>query len=282
MNGEFLKVDFTNFAKSYYIDAKGKKHNIGKITVVYSDLKLMNNIMQHNNARADFSVDTKYKDGNSPWNATNMHYVSSYTQQWFLYDENGALLDLENGTAWLPINSLTRWHSGANWNKGNTGLPDDHIEEIKALSNAKLYTTPKGYATMHSDGYVYADNITSGPDKGVPNTWNAEGGACIASLSNGAKFNWRVAQYPGADFNGTWNYNESNTDLLTGITITPPTSTVNYHYDVNIQKEENLILPFSQLIQLNLCRYFYGFLFWSIEQFIYKTSFVYVNQEQLP
>lgn len=232
MNGEFLKVDFTNFAKSYYIDAKGQKHNIGKITVVYSDLKLMNNIMQHNNARADFSVDTKYKDGNSPWNATNMHYVSSYTQQWFLYDENGALLDLENGTAWLPINSLTRWHSGANWNKGNTGLPDDHIEEIKALSNAKLYTTPKGYATMHSDGYVYADNITSGPDKGVPNTWNAEGGACIASLSNGAKFNWRVAQYPGADFNGTWNYNESNTDLLTGITVTPPTSTVNYHYDV--------------------------------------------------
>ena len=230
MNGEFLKADFTNFSKSYYIDANGKKHNIGKVTVIYSDLKLMNNIMQNNHARADFSVDTKYKDGDSPWNATNMHYVSSYTQQWFLYDENGHLLDLESGTAWLPINSLTRWHSGANWGKGNTGLPDDHIEEIKALSNAKLYTTPKGYATMHSDGYVYADNLTSGPDKGVPNTWNAEGGACIALLSNGAKFNWRVAQYPDADFNGTWNYNESNTDLLTGITITPLTSTVHYHY----------------------------------------------------
>lgn len=230
MNGEFLKVDFTNFSKSYYIDSNGVKHSIGKVTVIYSDLNLMNSIMQNNHARADFVVDTKYKDGNSPWNAVNTHYVSSYTQQWFLYDENGKLLDLAKGTAWLPINSLTRWHSGANWGKGNTGLPDDHIEEIKALSNAKLYTTPKGYATMHSDGYVYADNLTSGPDKGVPNTWNAEGGACIALLSNGAKFNWRVAQYLDADFNGTWNYNESNTDLLTGITITPLTSTVHYHY----------------------------------------------------
>lgn len=230
MNGEFLKVDFTNFSKSYYIDLNGVKHSIGKVTVIYSDLNLMNSIMQNNHARADFVVDTKYKDGNSPWNAVNTHYVSSYTQQWFLYDENGKLLDLEKGTAWLPINSLTRWHSGANWGKGDTGLPDDHIEEIKALSNAKLYTTPKGYATMHSDGYVYADNLTSGPDKGVPNTWNAEGGACIALLSNGAKFNWRVAQYLDADFNGTWNYNESNTDLLTGITITPLTSTVHYHY----------------------------------------------------
>lgn len=232
MNGEFLKADFTNFSKSSYIDSEGVKHKIGKITVVYSDLKLMSDIMQKNNAKADFSVDTKYKDGSSPWNATNMHYVSSYTQQWFLYDENGNLLNLENGTAWLPINSLTRWHSGANWNKNNTGLPDDHIEEIKAISNAKLYITPKGFTSMHSDGYVYADNITSGPDKGVPNTWNAEGGACIALISNGAKFNWKIAQYPDADYAGTWNYNEANTDLLSGITITPPVSSIHYHYDV--------------------------------------------------
>lgn len=285
ISGNAITVTFNNLQNSTY-----KGHKIAKIVAVIHDITVYDLLTNgHQIAVSD-----------NPFYGYYEHGLKQFGVNYTYYDENGDVINFSNnndvGGAWLSVGSL---------NSGSR-----RTEEAQLTSQGKAYGFYGSTVTVHNGNLIYSDHVNEldgnlKPAVGLPNGygdntpdsnlnlenkyWDSDKGLSDPNAYLGAG----VFNVTGNDVDVNFIAQSQTPDIYSWFTIStiipkdsfkiePPKAEIHYHYDVNIQKEENLILPFSQLIQLNLCRYFYGFLFWSIEQFIYKTSFVYVNQEQLP
>lgn len=238
LKGDFLRVTFTNFnSNSSYTDMNGISHHIGKIVVTYSNLNLIPQQNRNSSQRPVFVVATKSVPGR-PWNGVDTLSVLGADQRFDFYDDAGNYIQFIPGTAWMPFGSLTRSWSGIHMDR----YDDDHIEMVKAISNAKLYEIPGGNATLHSDGNVYSDPGYRIQEKGAVNSLGNDGGAGIASIQNGATFRLSIQPFnhsePQGEHNGDtpdWNFFINNTTALEGISLKVPirkTTSTHYHYDV--------------------------------------------------
>lgn len=213
-NGDFLKVDYTGFQNAYYYDMHGNKHTISRITVTYSNLKI------DPSHQASVTIALKgSKNLRRVWNGLDLHFVKSIDQRFDFYDDQGNSINFENGTAWLPIGSLTRWN--------------DHTEKLQVVANGKLFQISGGNANLHSDGSLYQDNNTKYDSSGnpIPNILNSDGGAGIVSVQNGVTLRIITDFIPGTN-GSNWNYFVANTTALLGHSLTPPVAIIHYHNDV--------------------------------------------------
>lgn len=237
LKGDFLRVTFTNFnSNSTYTDMNGISHHIGKIIVTYSNLNLIPQQNRNSSQRPAFVVATKSVPGR-PWNGVDTLSVLGADQRFDFYDDAGNYIQFIPGTAWMPFGSLTRSWSGIHMDQ----YDDDHIEMVKAISNAKLYEIPGGNATLHSDGNVYSDPGYRIQEKGAVNSLGNDGGAGIASIQNGATFRLSIQPFnhsePQGEHNGDtpdWNFFINNTTALEGISLKVPvrkTTSTHYHYN---------------------------------------------------
>lgn len=139
---------------SYYIDAQGVKHAIAKIVRTFSD----SSIVDLPNFTGKNPCIVVYSD---PTDGFWYNYLDGVTVSDRYYDEQGNLINFDDGTAFLAVTSLNNTSSGGN--KGN------HIEKANLLSSGKMYALTGSSILNHSDG-LYADNPNSYQTKG--NTWN--------------------------------------------------------------------------------------------------------------
>ena len=232
--GTFFVANYEGLKNSYYIDSTGAKHNIAKIKVTYSNLvldKARNSTGWFGVCSPDALMGPEGDDWRNSFIAVGMDFIKSVDQQFFFYDENGNLIDMDPSTTFMPIASLNRRSA---WKTG-----PDHIEKVQVLSGGKLYTIPGGNSTLHADGLYDDKESKDYPSHAFSNIGN-DGGAGVASISNGVKFRWTQTgeddQGDGANKVNNWYYFTVSTDALDGISMTPPvlkTTSIDYHYDTN-------------------------------------------------
>ena len=137
----------------------------------------------------------------------------------------------------------------------------DHVEAVKAINGSKLYNLPEGKAVVHADGNAYEDasiytkRIPYHPVGDGDNGYDHDGGAVIASVSNGMTLQWNLQQNydpnSGKDKadtpsftvshedakDGGWYYFSIKNNTLNGISMLPPvrkTTEVHYHYNTSV------------------------------------------------
>lgn len=263
MNGAFLKVHYGDINGAYYTDMQGNTHPIKSADIVYSNLvigKVRNGLMAFMEPAPGAN-----------WGGLDSFYIKSVDATYNFYDENGNRINFEPGTAWMFLSSLTRW---ANNNDGTlqTDPNQDHIEAVRAVNGTKLYNIPGGKASVHSDGNAYADSKDAFKhrepyhvdDSIRNNVYDHDGGAVLASVSNGMTLNWNLEQTydpnTGKDVfadpslhikpgqtdaldsakqenakDGGWYYWQIRNDALSNFALVPPTrKTASVHYHCNV------------------------------------------------
>ncbi|MCU4692827.1 LPXTG cell wall anchor domain-containing protein [Limosilactobacillus reuteri] len=265
MNGAFLKVHYSDITGAYYTDMNGATHPIKSVNITYSNL-----------------IIGKLKDGRyayfepaqgGAWAGVDSFYIKSVDATYEFYDENNQKINFDPGTAWFFLSSLTRWPSN---NDGNAQVDpaQDHVEAVQALNGSKLYNIPGGKAKVHANGNAYADP-TDAIQHREPyhsygdgnNIYDHDGGAVLASVSNGMTLKWNLEQNydpntgkdvsttpslhirPGESSvtdaqkqddakDGGWYYWQVRNDALSNFSLIPPvrkTSSIHYHYNpVNV------------------------------------------------
>ena len=250
MNGDFMKVTYSNITNSFYTDMNGVQHPIKKVEITYSNLI-------SGNRRNNMDIWFRPADGTS-WGAVDSFYIKSVDAKYDFYDENNQKIDFAPGSAWLFMSSLTRW---ANNNDGTLQVDpsQDHVEAVQALSGSKLYNIPGGKAKVHADGNAYADPTDAiqhrepyHPTGDGDNIYDHDGGAVLASVSNGMVLQWNIEQnydpnsgkdksdIPSLTFthedakDGGWYYFTIKNDTLSKFSVNPPvrkTTLTHYHYN---------------------------------------------------
>lgn len=249
INGDFLRAIYTNINGAQYTDMNGNVHNINKMIVTYSNLILG---PRFRGMKAWFRPAT-----GTGWGDVDSFYIKSVNATYQFYDGQGNLINFAPGTAWLFLSSLTRW---ANNNDGNLMVDpsQDHVEAVKAINGSKLYNLPEGKAVVHNDGNAYEDatiytqRIPYHPVGDGDNGYDHDGGAVIASVSNGMTLQWNLQQnydpnngkdkadspsFTGSHEDakdGGWYYFSIKNNTLNGISMIPPTrktTEVHYHYN---------------------------------------------------
>lgn len=265
MNGAFLKVHYSDITGAYYTDMNGATHPIKSVNITYSNL-----------------IIGKLKDGRyayfepaqgGAWAGVDSFYIKSVNATYEFYDENNQKINFDPGTAWFFLSSLTRWPSN---NDGNAQVDpaQDHVEAVQALNGSKLYNIPGGKAKVHANGNAYADPTDTIQHREPyhsygdgDNIYDHDGGAVLASVSNGMTLKWNLEQNydpnigkdvsttpslhikPGESSatdaqkqddakDGGWYYWQVRNDALSNFSLIPPvrkTSSIHYHYNqVNV------------------------------------------------
>lgn len=252
MNGDFMKVTYSNITNSFYTDMNGVQHPIKKVEITYSNLI-------SGNRRNNMDIWFRPADGTS-WGAVDSFYIKSVDAKYDFYDENNQKIDFAPGSAWLFMSSLTRW---ANNNDGTLQVDpsQDHVEAVQALRGSKLYNIPGGKAKVHADGNAYADPTDAiqhrepyHPTGDGDNIYDHDGGAVLASVSNGMVLQWNIEQNydpnsgkdksdtPSLTFthedakDGGWYYFTIKNDTLSKFSVNPPvrkTTSTHYHYNTS-------------------------------------------------
>lgn len=275
MNGAFLEVHYSDITGAYYTDMNGATHPIKSVNITYSNL-----------------IIGKLKDGRyayiepaqgGAWAGLDSFYIKSVDATYEFYDENNQKISFDPGTAWFFLSSLTRW---PNNNDGNAQVDpaQDHVEAVQALNGSKLYNIPGGKAKVHANGNAYADPTDAIQHRepyhsygNGDNIYDHDGGAVLASVSNGMTLKWNLEQNydpntgkdvsttpslhikPGESStteaqkqdnakDGGWYYWQVRNDALSNFSLIPPirkTSSIHYHYDVaqtTFQAEQYTIL----------------------------------------
>ena len=246
INGNFLRVTYTNLKNSTY---KGSK--ISKIVVTYSDSAPTGNRITQGGLDAikDGANDNFLCVFEDPVRC-DMHSTNVNSTYQF-YDANGNLIDF-SGTndAWLSVGSL-------NFDQGN---PTAGISEgVKVISGAQIKQLAGSSISVHDDGWAYAafNNYSdTGMNNGI-NTdnggsgWDMDGspyayyGAIVFQLT-GTSVTLRQGIIPwgGADIASQYSNQGLNNAWFTAGTTLPETkikqpvrktSEVHYHY--NTKKE---------------------------------------------
>lgn len=270
MPGDFLRMTFSGFKKGYYVDQYNKRHNLGKVEITYSNLKLHK--YNGKSIPGVFTVNTKTNYNHiwmNPWGSIDEFAIKDVDATYRFYDDQGNAMEVAKGSAWIPISSLTRYaREKDKW----------HIEEV-AITGGKLYEVPGGMGHMHSDGYFYSDiedpHLSNNEflwhnnyQENLVNYYGSDGGAAIASVNGNEvtlhirtlepsvqelyeKYQKISSTAPGGDigkadlFYYAWNFFVANTDYLNGKTIPLPSNlSTSYHY--NVTKAFPLYIPHQQ------------------------------------
>ncbi|WP_168353417.1 LPXTG cell wall anchor domain-containing protein [Limosilactobacillus reuteri] len=256
INGNFLRVTYTNLKNSTYKGAK-----ISKIVVTYSDSAPTGNRITQGGLDAikDGANDNFLCVFEDPVRC-DMHstYVNSTYQ---FYDADGNLIDF-SGTndAWLSVGSLN-FDQGNDYKGGkNEGNPTAGISEgVKMISGAQIKQLAGSSISVHDDGWAYAafNNYSgTGMNNGI-NTdnggsgWDMDGspyayyGAIVFQLT-GTSVTLRQGVIPwgGADIASQYSNQYLNNAWFTAGTTLPETkikqpvrktTEVHYHYNpVNV------------------------------------------------
>ncbi|WP_179226643.1 LPXTG cell wall anchor domain-containing protein [Limosilactobacillus reuteri] len=275
INGNFLRVTYTNLKNSTY---KGSK--ISKIVVTYSDSAPTGNRITQGGLDAikDGANDNFLCVFEDPVRC-DMHstYVNSTYQ---FYDADGNLIDF-SGTndAWLSVGSLN-FDQGNDYKGGkNEGNPTAGISEgVKVISGAQIKQLAGSSISVHDDGWAYAafNNYSgTGMNNGI-NTdnggsgWDMDGspyayyGAIVFQLT-GTSVTLRQGVIPwgGADIASQYSNQYLNNAWFTAGTTLPETkikqpvrktTEIHYHYNtVNVPRRTIGDTPVSyQLHDLNV------------------------------
>ena len=255
INGNFLRVTYTNLKNSTY---KGSK--ISKIVVTYSDSTPTGNRITQGGLDAikDGANDNFLCVFEDPVRC-DMHstYVNSTYQ---FYDANGNLIDF-SGTndAWLSVGSLN-FDQGNDYKGGkNEGNPTAGISEgVKVISGAQIKQLAGSSISVHDDGWAYAafNNYSgTGMNNGI-NTdnggsgWDMDGspyayyGAIVFQLT-GTSVTLRQGVIPwgGADIASQYSNQYLNNAWFTAGTTLPETkikqpirktTEAHYHYNTSV------------------------------------------------
>lgn len=260
IDGEFLRVTYTNLKNSTY---KGSK--ISKIVVTYSDSTPTGNRITQSglNAITEGANDNFLVVFEDPVRG-DMH-STTVTATYQYYDANGNLIDFSGtNNAWLSVGSLN-FDQGNDYQGGkNEGNPTSGISEgVKLISGAQIKQLAGSSISVHDDGWAYAgfnnysgtgmnngintDNGGSGWDMdGSPNAYY---GAIVFQLT-GSSVSLRqgLVSWGGADIASQYNNQFLNNAWFTAGTTLPETkikqpirktSETHYHYDVVQKKQDN-------------------------------------------
>lgn len=252
INGNFLRVTYTNLKNSTY---KGSK--ISKIVVTYSDSAPTGNRITQGGLDAikDGANDNFLCVFEDPVRC-DMHstYVNSTYQ---FYDADGNLIDFSGtNNAWLSVGSLN-FDQGNDYKGGkNEGNPTAGISEgVKVISGAQIKQLAGSSISVHDDGWAYAafNNYSgTGMNNGI-NTdnggsgWDMDGspyayyGAIVFQLT-GTSVTLRQGVIPwgGADITSQYSNQYLNNAWFTAGTTLPETkikqpvrktTEVHYHYN---------------------------------------------------
>lgn len=256
IDGEFLRVTYTNLKNSTY---KGSK--ISKIVVTYSDSTPTGNRITQSglNAVTEGANDNFLVVFEDPVRG-DMH-STTVTATYQYYDANGNLIDFSGtNNAWLSVGSLN-FDQGNDYQGGkNEGNPTSGISEgVKLISGAQIKQLAGSSISVHDDGWAYAgfnnysgtgmnngintDNGGSGWDMdGSPNAYY---GAIVFQLT-GSSVSLRqgLVSWGGADIASQYNNQFLNNAWFTAGTTLPETqikqpirktSETHYHYNpVNV------------------------------------------------
>ena len=252
IDGEFLRVTYTNLKNSTY---KGSK--ISKIVVTYSDSTPTGNRITQSglNAVTEGANDNFLVVFEDPVRG-DMH-STTVTATYQYYDANGNLIDFSGtNNAWLSVGSLN-FDQGNDYQGGkNEGNPTSGISEgVKLISGAQIKQLAGSSISVHDDGWAYAgfnnysgtgmnngintDNGGSGWDMdGSPNAYY---GAIVFQLT-GSSVSLRqgLVSWGGADIASQYNNQFLNNAWFTAGTTLPETqikqpirktSETHYHYN---------------------------------------------------
>ena len=259
IDGEFLRVTYTNLKNSTY---KGSK--ISKIVVTYSDSTPTGNRITQSglNAVTEGANDNFLVVFEDPVRG-DMH-STTVTATYQYYDANGNLIDFSGtNNAWLSVGSLN-FDQGNDYQGGkNEGNPTSGISEgVKLISGAQIKQLAGSSISVHDDGWAYAgfnnysgtgmnngintDNGGSGWDMdGSPNAYY---GAIVFQLT-GSSVSLRqgLVSWGGADIASQYNNQFLNNAWFTAGTTLPETqikqpirktSETHYHYDVTTNRQK--------------------------------------------
>lgn len=255
IDGEFLRVTYTNLKNSTY---KGSK--ISKIVVTYSDSTPTGNRITQSglNAVTEGANDNFLVVFEDPVRG-DMH-STTVTATYQYYDTNGNLIDFSGtNNAWLSVGSLN-FDQGNDYQGGkNEGNPTSGISEgVKLISGAQIKQLAGSSISVHDDGWAYAgfnnysgtgmnngintDNGGSGWDMdGSPNAYY---GAIVFQLT-GSSVSLRqgLVSWGGADIASQYNNQFLNNAWFTAGTTLPETqikqpirktSEAHYHYNPSV------------------------------------------------
>lgn len=231
-------VEYDNLMNSSYIGEDGQKHKISKIRVTYS--------LDQANADHGMIIFSDLTDGFGYLNARGARAT------YVLYGDNGKLLDLSSGRAYLAVSSLNRDRDS----KSQTG---GWVESVQGQANTKVYALAGSSISLHGGNTLYADN----PNSGVKSTWNKDLGGTDGwdnkgpyeyygtGLIEATKNNFSLHFFTDGllpdptvtnNFGGTW------VNVSTIIPATPePKAEVHYHYDVFRFSVKVRTLPYISL-----------------------------------
>lgn len=235
IDGEFLRVTYTNLKNSTY---KGSK--ISKIVVTYSDSTPTGNRITQSglNAITEGANDNFLVVFEDPVRG-DMH-STTVTATYQYYDANGNLIDFSGtNNAWLSVGSLN-FDQGNDYQGGkNEGNPTSGISEgVKLISGAQIKQLAGSSISVHDDGWAYAgfnnysgtgmnngintDNGGSGWDMdGSPNAYY---GAIVFQLT-GSSVSLRqgLVSWGGADIASQYSNQFLNNAWFTAGTTLPET-----------------------------------------------------------
>ncbi|MBL1056172.1 hypothetical protein JEM51_07005 [Ligilactobacillus agilis] len=174
INGEFLRVTYTNLKNSSY-----KGNIISKIVVTFSDSKPNSTYISNpNGGRQQFLVILK-DPADGIYHATQLKAAYQY------YDSNDRLINFDTNDAWISINSLNSWSM--------TGVIS---EAVKGGNGTTAYQLDGSSIRVHDDGWAYSDfdnyseETSAYPEKQADNgTLSGNGDASTSDGSRGWDYN---------------------------------------------------------------------------------------------
>lgn len=128
IQGDFLKVTYTNLSNSFYA---GKQ--ISKIVITFSDFDKI-------------AGKSGIYFGNSPTDGFFYNKCTGVTMNMELFDAAGNLIILGDNTAYITVGSLNSKGTGSNY-----------IEMAQLLGNGKGIALPESSVTVHPGNILYSD-----------------------------------------------------------------------------------------------------------------------------
>lgn len=222
VNGDFLKVAFTNLQNSTY-----DNHKLSKIEIVYSDLIAEDPKNYMNDARYNGLSNGQWPDDHKGYTTISI-YKNQFLGTWLgnaksvtltmnIYDENGNKIDPQGG--YLFVGSLN------NYSWGN------YTEQQQFLSPGEIIIPKDSAIVDHGNGLLYADRKIDGENEQWENNQQILGTALFKIGSSDIKWKYIVDNRTnGKVGSGSWFYTRTSLNSLPS-PIKPDQIQTSYHYN---------------------------------------------------
>ena len=228
VNGEFLRVTFTNLNNSYY---KGTK--ISKIVGTYSNL-IADPAHMMSNARYDALSNNSWPSDRRGFTTISI-YKNIYLGEWIAnaksvdaifkyYDENGNEINLDDN-AYLFVGSLNHYP----WQGG-------YIEKQQLLTEGSVQIPEGSQVSNHDGNIVYANNAIDANDEWEKN--NPILGTALFNVKGNSIGVRYIIDNNSNVGSGSWFYSRTSLNDI-DMPIMPNTPQVNYHYNAVAPSPEN-------------------------------------------